>query len=270
MQITTREADVKIDGRPMRIVVAAPRDKGRHPGILLYSEIFQLTAPIRRSMERLAGYGFVVAAPEIYHRIEPPGLVIPYEDAGDAGRTTPRDLGRRARRLPKAALDWLTAGPRRGGGRGSGFASAPFGVPRRARPARLRRGLLRIRPDCTTETRGDADAGRWLARTRSPAASSSCSGRRIRTFRRRAVDRRRGAPGRGGGDRHRVALYLENTRSCGRGPAVRPPRPPTPFGGGDRPVPQRARVKTTILVWLPQPHSPPFPTTARPSARRSA
>src|SRR5262249_1137055 len=68
--------------------------EGRYPGILLYSEIFQLTAPIRRSMERLAGHGFVVAGPEIYHRIEPPGLVIPYDDAGrmrgqdDAARTT--------------------------------------------------------------------------------------------------------------------------------------------------------------------------------------
>jgi len=45
-------------------------------------------------MERLAGHGFVVAGPEIYHRIEPPGLVIPYDDAGrmrgqdDAARTT--------------------------------------------------------------------------------------------------------------------------------------------------------------------------------------
>jgi carboxymethylenebutenolidase len=80
----------------MRTVIAAPRaaPKGRYPGILIYSEIFQLTGPIRRSMERLAGYGFVVAAPEIYHRIEPPGLVIPYDDAGrmrgqdDAARTS--------------------------------------------------------------------------------------------------------------------------------------------------------------------------------------
>ena len=113
MQVTTREADVKIDGRPMRIVVSAPRGKGRHPGVLLYSEIFQLTGPIRRSMDRLAGHGFVVAAPEIYHRIEPPGLVIPYDDAGrmrgqdDAARTTLAEFD--ASR--KAALDWLDGQP---------------------------------------------------------------------------------------------------------------------------------------------------------------
>jgi carboxymethylenebutenolidase len=113
MQVITREADVRVDGRPMRTVVAAPRGKGRHPGILLYSEIFQLTAPIRRSMERLAGHGFVVAAPEIYHRLESPGLVIPYDDAGrmrgqdDAARTSVAEFD--ASRA--AALDWLDGQP---------------------------------------------------------------------------------------------------------------------------------------------------------------
>ena len=31
---------------------------------------------------RLAGHGFVVAAPEIYHRRDPQGLVIPFDDEG--------------------------------------------------------------------------------------------------------------------------------------------------------------------------------------------
>jgi len=93
MQIATREVELRVDGRPMRTVVVSPRVSGRYPGILLYSEIFQLTAPIRRSMERLAGHGFVVAGPEIFHRLEAPGVVIPYDDAGrmrgqdDARRT---------------------------------------------------------------------------------------------------------------------------------------------------------------------------------------
>lgn len=113
MQIATREAEARVDGRPMRTVIAAPREPGRRPGILLYSEIFQLTGPIRRSMERLAGYGFVVAAPEIYHRIEPPGLVIAYDDAGrmrgqdDAARTSVAQFD--ADRA--AALDLLDAQP---------------------------------------------------------------------------------------------------------------------------------------------------------------
>jgi carboxymethylenebutenolidase len=119
MQVTTREIELKVDGRPMRTVVNAPKPAGRYPGILLYSEIFQLTGPIHRSMERLAGYGFVVASPEIYHRIEPPGLVIPYDDAGrmrgqdDAARTSVAEFD--ADR--KAVLDWLEAEPSVASGR---------------------------------------------------------------------------------------------------------------------------------------------------------
>lgn len=82
MQITTRDVELHVDGRPMRVRVAEPKGTNRFPGVLFYSEIFQLTAPIRRAMERLAGHGFVVAAPEIFHRVEPPGTVIEYDDAG--------------------------------------------------------------------------------------------------------------------------------------------------------------------------------------------
>ena len=64
MQITTSEVELRVDDRPMRTVVVSPRGEGRHPGILLYSEIFQITGPIKRSMDRLAGHGFVVAAPD--------------------------------------------------------------------------------------------------------------------------------------------------------------------------------------------------------------
>lgn len=94
MQITTRYVELLVDGQPMLVRVAEPRGEGRFPGILLYSEIFQLTGPICRAMERLAGHGFVVAAPEIFHRVEAPGTVIAYDDAGrerglaDARRTS--------------------------------------------------------------------------------------------------------------------------------------------------------------------------------------
>jgi carboxymethylenebutenolidase len=94
MQIVTSDAELRVDDSPMRVYVAAPKPEGRYPGILLYSEIFQLTGPIRRSCERLAGHGFVVAAPEIYHRHERPGTVIPYDDIGriwgnDGAKRTP-------------------------------------------------------------------------------------------------------------------------------------------------------------------------------------
>ncbi len=54
----------------------------RDPGIVLYSEIFQLTAPVRRLAVQLAGEGYLVIAPEIYHAFEPPGCVLGYDDTG--------------------------------------------------------------------------------------------------------------------------------------------------------------------------------------------
>src|SRR6201994_3066327 len=85
MQIIATNVELTIDGFPCRTYVAAPKPSAsaaRYPGIVLYSEIFQLTGPICRAVNRLAGHGFVVAAPEIYHRTCPPGLVIAYDDPG--------------------------------------------------------------------------------------------------------------------------------------------------------------------------------------------
>jgi carboxymethylenebutenolidase len=67
---------------PMRTYVFRPVTEGRYPGIVLYSEIFQVTAPIRRTAAKMAGHGFVVAVPEIYHELEPAGTVLPYDEAG--------------------------------------------------------------------------------------------------------------------------------------------------------------------------------------------
>jgi carboxymethylenebutenolidase len=77
---------------PMRTYVFRPKAAGSFPGILFYSEIFQLTGPIRRMSAFLAGHGFVVAVPEIYHELEPAGSVIGYDPEssarGNAHKTT--------------------------------------------------------------------------------------------------------------------------------------------------------------------------------------
>ncbi len=114
MIIATEYADISVDGSPMRMFVAQPQAEGKYPGILFYSDIFQLTGPMLRTSARLAGYGFVVAAPEIYHRLEPPGTVIPFDDDGrtqglaDASKTTVAQFDRSAR----AVLDYLAQQPR--------------------------------------------------------------------------------------------------------------------------------------------------------------
>ena len=83
MVISQAYVDVPVGGRAMRTYVAAPRE-GRHSGVVFYSDIFQLTESTLRWCARLAGHGFVVAAPEIYHRIEPPGTVLGFDDEGKA------------------------------------------------------------------------------------------------------------------------------------------------------------------------------------------
>jgi carboxymethylenebutenolidase len=98
----------------MRTFLAEPKREGKYPGILFYSDIFQLTGPMVRATERLSGYGFVVAAPEIYHRIEPAGTVIPFDDEGrtrglaGAAKTAVRDFDADCR----AVLDYLDRHPR--------------------------------------------------------------------------------------------------------------------------------------------------------------
>src|SRR5215207_10047285 len=83
MTITDHEfVDLATPTGPMRTFVFRPTAPGRYPGILLYSEIFQVTAPIRRTAALLAGHGFIVAVPEIYHEFEPAGTVLAYDQAG--------------------------------------------------------------------------------------------------------------------------------------------------------------------------------------------
>jgi carboxymethylenebutenolidase len=67
---------------PMRTHVFRPVAPGRYAALLFYSEIFQVTGPIRRTAAWLASHGFVVGVPEIYHEFEPPGTVLAYDDAG--------------------------------------------------------------------------------------------------------------------------------------------------------------------------------------------
>lgn len=67
---------------PMRTYLFRPAMEGRYPGLVLFSEIFQATGPIRRSAALLAGHGYVVAVPEVYHELEPVGTVLPYDQPG--------------------------------------------------------------------------------------------------------------------------------------------------------------------------------------------
>ncbi len=84
---------------PMRTLVLRPAAAGRFPGLLFHSEIFQNTGPICRTAAALAGHGFIVALPEIYHEYLPTGTVLAYDQAGS-------DVGNRLKtEKPVAAYD---------------------------------------------------------------------------------------------------------------------------------------------------------------------
>ena len=68
----TESADIDTPTGLMRTYLFRPVAEGRYPGLVLFSEIFQVTGPIRRTAAMLASYGFVVAVPEIYHELSRP------------------------------------------------------------------------------------------------------------------------------------------------------------------------------------------------------
>src|SRR5277367_2361930 len=74
--------DLETPAGAMRTYVLRPTAEGRYPGLVLFSEIFQVTGPIRRAGAIMASHGFVVAIPEIFHEQEAPGTVLPYDQAG--------------------------------------------------------------------------------------------------------------------------------------------------------------------------------------------
>ncbi|MBY9065080.1 dienelactone hydrolase family protein [Sphingomonas yunnanensis] len=75
--------DVAVPGAgAMRTHLFRPAIDGRFPGVLFFSEIYQVTAPIRRLATLLAGNGYVVSVPEVYHEYEPAGTVLAYDQPG--------------------------------------------------------------------------------------------------------------------------------------------------------------------------------------------
>jgi carboxymethylenebutenolidase len=82
MILQSESHDLETPTGAMRTYVYRPVAAGRYPGILLFSEIFQQTGPIKRMAALLAGHGLVVAVPEIFHELEAPGTELAYDQAG--------------------------------------------------------------------------------------------------------------------------------------------------------------------------------------------
>ncbi|KZT74668.1 dienelactone hydrolase [Daedalea quercina L-15889] len=89
MLIKTTYHDVpsKLDpnGNKIRIFVISPKIPGypqaKFPGVVVFSEIYQVTGPVERFAGQIASQGYVVACPSSFHEFEGPEA-IPYDAEG--------------------------------------------------------------------------------------------------------------------------------------------------------------------------------------------
>lgn len=86
MIIKNSNLDISTPTGLMRTYFYFPEEPGRsdrkRPGIILYSEIFQQTPPVKRLALQFASMGYIVAVPEVYHSHELPGCVLGYDEQG--------------------------------------------------------------------------------------------------------------------------------------------------------------------------------------------
>ena len=111
MIIQDEQIDLKTPAGPMRTYVYRPVAPGSYPGLILFSEIFQQTGPIKRTAMLLAGHGFVVAVPEIFHELEQPGCILPYDQAG-ADKGNQNKIGKSIQSYDddaRAVIDFLSS-----------------------------------------------------------------------------------------------------------------------------------------------------------------
>jgi len=74
--------DLPTPSGPMRTHLFRPFRNSKYPAIALFSEIYQMTGPIARTAAFLAGHGYLVAVPEVYHEFVTPGEVFAYDKLG--------------------------------------------------------------------------------------------------------------------------------------------------------------------------------------------
>jgi len=95
------------DGNRMAAYTARPDEPGPHPGLLLFQEAFGVNHHIRSVCDRFAAEGYVVIAPEMFHRTAPPGFEGSYADFPAMMPHIQAMTTEAAEMDIKAAHDWL-------------------------------------------------------------------------------------------------------------------------------------------------------------------
>jgi len=102
--IERQERSLEVNGSAMRVVSVRPRVAGALPALVYATDIFGLTDSALRSIDRFAGYGFAVAAFEMYHRFEPAGTALAFEPDRDRALADSKRVGFRDLDADVAAL----------------------------------------------------------------------------------------------------------------------------------------------------------------------
>jgi carboxymethylenebutenolidase len=165
--------DIPTPTGPMRVHRFHPKDQEDRPAVILYSEIYQVTKPIRRLAARLAGEGFEVLVPEVYHEYEEPGKVLAYDAAGtDRGNFLKFEKPVAAFDSDSRALiDWIMARPYPWSGVGTwGFCLGGHLAFRAALDSRAVAAACLYATDLHTATLGKGKKDDTLARVKESQA----------------------------------------------------------------------------------------------------
>jgi carboxymethylenebutenolidase len=97
------------DGTRMAAYVARPDKSGSYPGLLLFQEAFGVNHHIRNVTERFAAEGYVVIAPELFHRTAPAGFEGSYTDFAAVMPHVQAVTTETAELDVRAAYEWLSS-----------------------------------------------------------------------------------------------------------------------------------------------------------------
>jgi carboxymethylenebutenolidase len=111
--ILTGTVTLKVeDGSTMNAYSAMPDDNEKHPGIMVFQEAFGVNNHIKNVAKRIAAEGYIVIAPELFHRSAAAGAEFPYTDFETIrphfSAITVEGLGADV----KAAFEWLKQNPK--------------------------------------------------------------------------------------------------------------------------------------------------------------
>jgi carboxymethylenebutenolidase len=81
--VTGRLVEVSVPGGSAEAWLSVPEGEGPHPGVLFFTDAFGIRPGIEQMVDRIAGWGFVVLAPNVFHRDGSVAALAPRVDLRD-------------------------------------------------------------------------------------------------------------------------------------------------------------------------------------------